>query len=299
MQAVKAKRTPVMVGIDPRWELLPKEFHDRYPQPVPLAQVASSYLTFVQGVIDAVADLVGVVKFQAAFFEAAGMSGTAALDYGLRYANSKELVVVLDGKRGDIGTTADAYADAYLDATRGDERAWMADALTVNPFLGRETIEPFVRVARQSGNGIFMLVRTSNPGSGDLQQIQVDGMTVSERLASWAEEWSLQTAGELGYGDVGAVVGATHREEIAGFRERLKHSPILLPGYGAQGATASDIAAAFDENGFGAVVNNSRGIIFAHRNEKFSSLGWKEAIRAATEEMIADLAANTPAGNLR
>ncbi|MBX9656081.1 orotidine-5'-phosphate decarboxylase, partial [bacterium] len=148
MNAVRAKRTPVMLGIDPRWDQLPLELRERHPDPPALPQIASGYLSFVQGVIDTLADIVPVVKFQAAFFEAAGMSGTAALDYGLRYAASKGLVVVLDAKRGDIGSTAEAYAEAYIDTERGDDRAWAADALTVNPFLGRETLEPFVRAAR-------------------------------------------------------------------------------------------------------------------------------------------------------
>ena len=299
MTAVRAKRTPVMVGIDPRWDQLPLELRQRYPDPPALPQIASSYLTFLQAVIDTLSDIVPVVKFQAAFFEAAGMSGTAAMDYGLRYAASKGLVVVLDGKRGDIGSTAEAYAEAYIDSARGDDRAWVADALTVNPFLGRETLEPYVRAARSSHTGLFVLVRTSNPGSGDLQLVQVDGQTISHRLAGWVEEWSSQTAGEFGYGEVGAVVGATHRDEIADFRSRLRHAPLLLPGYGAQGGTASDISAAFDENGLGAVVNNSRGITFAYNQEKYADLPWRDAIRAATEAMIKDLAQNTPAGNLR
>lgn len=299
MNAVRAKRTPVMLGIDPRWDQLPLELRERHPDPPALPQIASGYLSFVQGVIDTLADIVPVVKFQAAFFEAAGMSGTAALDYGLRYAASKGLVVVLDAKRGDIGSTAEAYAEAYIDTERGDDRAWAADALTVNPFLGRETLEPFVRAARRSKTGLFVLVRTSNPGSGDLQLVTVDGQTISHRLARWIEEWSAQTAGSHGYGEVGAVVGATHREEIADFRERLAHAPLLLPGYGAQGGTASDIAAAFDENGLGAVVNNSRGLTFAYNQEKYAGLPWRDAIRAATEAMIKDLSENTPAGNLR
>ena len=287
-----------MVGIDPRWDQLPLELRQRYPDPLP-PQIASSYLTFLQGVIDTLCDIVPVMKFQAAFFEAAGMSGTAALDYGLRYASSKGLVVVLDGKRGDIGSTAEAYAEAYIDSERNDDRAWVADALTVNPFLGRETLEPFVRAARKSQTGVFVLVRTSNQGSADLQMVQVDGQSISHRLAGWVEEWSSQTAGEFGYGEIGAVVGATHRDEIAEFRSRLAHAPMLLPGYGAQGATASDISAAFDDRGFGAVVNNSRGITFAYNQEKYAGLPWKDAIRAATETMIKDLAENTPAGNLR
>jgi len=299
MNAVRAKRTPVMLGIDPRWDQLPIELRERYPDPPALPQMAASYLSFVQAVIDTLSDIVPVVKFQAAFFEAAGMSGTAALDYGLRYASSKGLVVILDGKRGDIGSTAEAYAEAYIDAERGDDRAWMADAMTVNPFLGRETIEPFVRAARRSGTGLFVLVRTSNPGSGDLQLVTVDNQTISHRLAGWVEEWSTQTAGTHGYGEVGAVVGATHKEEIADFRARLAHAPLLLPGYGAQGGKGADIAAAFDENGLGAVVNNSRGLTFAYNQEKYASLPWRDAIRAATEAMIQDIAENTPAGNLR
>jgi orotidine-5'-phosphate decarboxylase len=265
------------------------------PTPIERANV---YSTFSKGILNAVADLVGVVKFQSAFFESAGFAGMAALDFSMRYAASLGLVVVLDGKRGDIGSTAEAYAEAYVDASAGEQRAWPADALTVNPFLGRETLEPFVTSATTTGTGLFILVRTSNPGSADLQMMSSGAGTISEMIGRWVEEWSRESKGPLGYGSIGAVVGATHREEIATFRALMPTVPMLLPGYGTQGGRGADLALAFDAMGLGAVVNNSRGIIFAFRDKAYEGVHWQDAARAATEAMIADLRSHTPAGNL-
>jgi orotidine-5'-phosphate decarboxylase len=297
MRAVQLKRTPTMVGIDPRWNSLPEEIKSDVPGKPTADQIAQGYDSFGRAVLEAVADLVPVVKFQSAFFEALGPAGMAVLWSLAELANRLGLIVVMDAKRGDIGSTAEAYADAYLAPLPGETKP-IADALTVNPFLGKETIEPFLQSSKAHHTGLFVLVRTSNPGSADLQLQRSNHGTISDQLARWVEDWSSQSAGNLGYGDVGAVVGATHASELHSFRQQMPHVPILLPGYGAQGGSAKDLADAFDDRGLGGVVNNSRGILFAYQTERLRGRDWRDAIRAATQEMIVDLAAHTPAGNL-
>lgn len=303
-EAVRRKKTPVMVGIDPRWELLPDEL--RTPAVAEhgetLEAVAEAYRTFGNAVIDRVADLVPVVKFQAAFFEAAGPAGMSTLHHLMTAARDAGLLVVLDGKRNDIGSTAEAYAAAYLGRTvvgSTESTPWPADALTVNAYLGAEGIEPFLDAARRHGAGFFVLVRTSNPGAGLLQDQSLGDRTVYQTIGDWVEEWSADSLGASGYGSVGAVVGATVPEQVVELRKRMPHVLLLLPGYGVQGGGARDTAAAFDANGLGAVVNNSRGVLFAYRNAEYADRPWRDAIADATRAMIDDLAANTRAGRLR
>lgn len=293
--AVRAKRTPVMVGMDPRFEQLPDDLREGV-DPSDLAGVAAAYERFGREVLDVAAELAPIVKFQAAFFEAAGPEGMRALAALMRHARSLGLLVVLDGKRNDIGSTAEAYARAYLG---GESGAWPSDATTVNAFLGRETLDPFLSHAVRAGCGFFVLVRTSNPGSKDLQEASCGDGDVSDRIAEWVEAASAARVGDCGYGPVGGVVGATHRAQIRRFRERMPHAVLLLPGYGTQGATASDVRDAFDAGGLGAVVNNSRGVLCAHQRPEYAGMDWREAVRAALEAMIRDLAEHTPAGNLR
>lgn len=294
---------PVMVGIDPRWEQLPRGFRDQAisERGKTLRAVAEAYERFAIEVIDAVADLAPIVKFQAAFFEAAGPLGLEALRQAMRYARKAGLLIVLDGKRNDIGATATAYAQAYLGAADIDgarESAWDADALTVNPYLGSEGIEPFLVEAEKSGGGVFLLVRTSNKGAGELQELETDGKRLYERVADKVEAWSSPRAGETGFGPMGAVVGATVPAQIGELRARMPHAIMLLPGYGAQGGRASDIGEAFRPDGLGAVVNNSRGIIFAHERPEHVGKPFVDAVRDATRQMIDDLAAHTPARRL-
>jgi orotidine-5'-phosphate decarboxylase len=297
MQAIVRKRTPAMVGIDPRWSSLPSSITDQVPGQPTAEQVAKGFHQFGQAILEATADLLAVVKFQSAFFEAAGPAGVQVLWSLAQMATRMGMLVIMDAKRGDIGSTAEAYAEAYLSPVPGEPRP-VADALTVNPFLGRETVDPFVKSASKHHGGVFVLVRTSNPGSADLQLQSSGGETVSDRIASWVEEWAKRSNGPLGFGSVGAVVGATHPAELLTFRKSMPHAILLLPGYGAQGGAAKDLADAFDSRGLGGIVNNSRGIIFAYQSEKRTSTDWPDAIRSATREMIADLADHTPAGNL-
>jgi len=304
-EQVQAKRTPALVGLDPRLDQLPKSIVEsaRQRETDQVAIAAAAFEEFCVRIIDVVAALVPAVKPQAAFFEEWGPDGCLALARVIRYARKSGLIVICDAKRGDIGSTAEAYARAYLAGEDPQAAVWAADALTVNPYLGRDTLEPFVEVAQQRGAGIYVLVRTSNPGAGTLQDRRSDSKPIYEHVAGVVEELALETSGEGRYGSVGAVVGATYPRELAELHELMPHVPLLVPGYGSQGGNAADVAGAFDADGLGAVVNNSRGINFAQSREPYSNrlseAEWEQAVEAATRDMIADLANHTPAGELR
>ncbi|MDA1183642.1 MAG: orotidine-5'-phosphate decarboxylase [Acidobacteria bacterium] len=292
--AVRRCKTPTLVGLDPRFDSLPaplKVGRDGRR----LADVAAAFETFCKGVIDVVAPRVAVVKPQAAFFEQVGVPGMAALASTIGYALEKGLLVILDGKRNDIGSTAAAYADGYL----GAGSAWQADALTVSPYLGADSLAPFVEVADARGAGMFVLVKTSNPGGGLFQDVADGDGPLYRHVAVHVEALNAERASQGRYGPVGAVVGATYPEQLTELRSLMPHAWFLVPGYGAQGGSAADVAGAFDVDGLGAVVNNSRGIIFAHaKDDRFGDARWQDAVDAATEDMIASLRDNTPAGRL-
>jgi len=290
---------PVLVGLDPQADLLPEGILPKQ-RDTGWAELAKGFSSFCRGVIDVVSPLVAIVKPQAAFFEQVGPSGMAALADVIQYAQSKGLLVILDGKRNDIGSTAAAYARGFLG--REGQSAWGADAMTVNPYLGDDSLKPFVDVATQRGAGVFVLVKTSNPGAKMFQDLMSGPRALHQHVAAYVEQLAQQTLGAGAYGSVGAVVGATHPEQLAQLRVEMPHTWFLVPGYGAQGATARDTAAAFDGHGHGAIINNSRGIIFAHRRgeyaQRFGSGRWQEAVEAATRDMIDQLRAETPAGRL-
>jgi orotidine-5'-phosphate decarboxylase len=210
------------------------------------------------------------------------------------------LLVIFDGKRNDIGSTATAYAKGILGP--GGTSAWGADALTVSPYLGDDSLQPFVDVAAQRGAGVYVLVKTSNPGGAMLQDLVADGRPIYRHVAEHVQGLARATSGACGYGAVGAVVGATYPEQLAELRAAMPNTWFLVPGFGSQGGTAGDVAAAFDDRGAGAIVNNSRGIIFAHSlspyAERFGAARWQEAVEAAAREMIEQLRAETPAGRL-
>lgn len=299
--AVERVGNPICVGIDPRPEEMPPGFLGQYP--MGLGGVARALGDFGSAVVDTVAGLVPVVKFQAAFYEAFGPEGFRALHESASRARDRGLLVILDGKRNDIGSTAEAYARAYLGRVEGaGGPTWPVDALTVNPYLGSDGIEPFVRVGAAEGRGIFVLDRTSNASAREFQDLKVDGRPLYRHVADRIAGWAAPHRGASGYSFVGAVVGATYPEELAELRGALPGVPFLVPGYGAQGGTAGSVAAAFDADGLGAIVNNSRGITSASNRpgarDRFGD-DWQSAIVAAVRAMADDLAANTPAGRLR
>ncbi len=311
IDAVRCRRTPVLVGLDPHYELLPEAVRPGGCDPAP-GEVAAAYRAFCCAVIDVVAPLVAAVKPQAAFFEQCGPHGMAALHAVIQHARRQGLLVIVDGKRNDIGSTAAAYAAGYL----GADSPWGADALTVNPYLGHDSLTPFVEQAQRSGAGIFVLVKTSNPGGGQFQDLLTSSAphrtdagdsplpqhALYRRVAEFVEQLAAQSAANAPYGAVGAVVGATYPQQLAELRAAMPHAWLLVPGYGAQGAAARDVAPAFDPQGLGAIVNNSRGILYAYRREpwstRFGQADWQRAVEAATREMIEQLRAETPAGRL-
>jgi orotidine-5'-phosphate decarboxylase len=286
--AVRVRGNPLCVGLDPRWDLLPKGVRDRHGGDT-LDAVAAAYEEFCIRVLDIVAPLVAVVKPQSAFFEACGPAGMVCLQNTLRYARDLGLVTILDSKRNDIASTAEAYADAAFDGMKiGEIRmpVWDADALTVNPYLGRDAIEPFLRSARRTGRGVYVLVRTSNAGAGQFQDLACDGEPLYQHIASAVQTWTRENLGQCGYGDVGAVVGATHAAELSKLRQALPNVLFLIPGFGAQGAQAGDVAGAFAKGEMGAVVNSSRGITAAFAPEERH---WEHAVENAARDAIAAL----------
>jgi orotidine-5'-phosphate decarboxylase len=295
---VIVKKSAVMVGLDPRWESLPAVF--RAGSDGSLALKAAAFERFCNGLIDAVAPHVAVVKPQAAFFEELGPAGMTALANVVDHAVRANLLVVMDGKRNDIGTTAEAYARAYLG--QKPLSAWGTDALTVSPYLGDDSLEPFVRIAKERHAGIFVLVKTSNPGGKRFQDLKVGDNLLFDEVGACVNQLAQSTASECGYGLVGAVVGATYPEQLSALRAKMPQTWFLIPGYGAQGGGAKDCAPAFDRQGLGAVINNSRGINFAFAlpayREKFGEAKWQAAAEAATLEMNAALSAETSTAKL-
>jgi orotidine-5'-phosphate decarboxylase len=308
-EQVRRRRTAVLVGLDPRWEQLPTPL--TAGGAADTSSRAATYARFCREVIDVVAPLVPAVKPQAAFFEQLGPAGMAALFEVIQHARAAGLIVIIDGKRNDIGSTAEAYAEAYLGSAADVDptgsalpqtSAWGGDALTVSPYLGDDSLRPFVDLGQRHGNGVFVLVKTSNPGGGQFQDLVVDGRPLYRHVGDFVERLAVETTGQCGYGAVGAVVGATYPQQLAELRQAMPHTWFLVPGYGAQGGAARDVAPAFDAQGLGAVVNSSRGIIFAHARKdfagRFAPADWQRAVEAATREMIDQLRADTPAGKL-
>jgi len=270
---VERKRSQLLAGLDPRLEQLPLEL--RGDAPMGSEQAASAYTRFCCGVIDAVAPYVVGIKPQIAFFEALGSHGMKAFEDVCAYARSAELMILADVKRGDIGSTARAYASAYLDERNGG--APVADAVTVHTYLGRESLEPFLKTARRNGSGIFCVLKTSNAG-GDVQDLTLsDGRPLWHQIAELVASWGEDLVGDCGLSSVGAVVGATHPREVGEARRLMPQAPLLLPGVGAQGATPADVARAFTSGPASALVSVSRSLIYAFRS---SDLDWRTATGA-------------------
>ncbi|QDU81351.1 Orotidine 5'-phosphate decarboxylase [Polystyrenella longa] len=299
-QLTQQKKTAALVGLDPRFDQLPEEIVKKAKanHSDPNEMVAAAFEEFCKRLIDVVAPLVPAVKPQAAFYEEWGPAGSRTLCRVIQYARKQGLLVICDGKRNDIGSTATAYAHAYLAGSDPEASPWGADALTVNPYMGSDTLEPFIKVAKERGAGLYVLVRTSNPGSGRFQNLEADGKPIYEHVAAEVEAFASQAELSEGYSSIGAVVGATYPAELEALRTQMPHVPFLVPGYGSQGGTSADVASAFDTGGLGALINSSRGINFAYNKpvyqEKFGPDQWEEAVHQATLDMIDDLATHTP-----
>ncbi len=281
------RKGPLCVGLDPRWESLPKAIREKHAEG--LESAARAVQQFCVRVMELVLPYCGIVKPQAAFFELLGPPGMDALRWVLDIAQDMKLVTILDAKRGDIASTATAYADAaFAGCTIDDETfpVWDADSLTINPYLGRDAVEPFLTAAKAADRGVFVLVRTSNPGAGLFQDLVCDGKPVYRHVADEVVKWNAPTIGASGLGDVGAVVGATHPKELAELRAAMPGVWFLVPGYGAQGGTAADVKAAYLPNGLGAVVNSSRGVTFPFKPD---DPDWEAKIVAAAKKAQAEL----------
>lgn len=263
------KKSPIVVGLDPRFESIPKDIRDsaieKYGET--FKAVSDSIITFNRGIIDAVKDIVPAVKPQIAFYEQYGIEGLIAYKDACDYARACGLIVVADVKRGDIGTTSKAYANAHIGKTRVGSKfysAFESDFATINPYLGDDCMMEFMEDIQNNNKGIFVLVKTSNKTSGQIQDLNVEGTTVYNKVADLVVAWNDKYCGETGYSPVGAVVGATYPEELDALRVKMPKAIFLVPGYGAQGGGADDVVGAFNEDGLGAIVNNSRGILYAY-----------------------------------
>ena len=280
-------QNPTAVGLDTAFEYLPDDLRAGVSD---FAGAASAIWQFNKKIIDSVYDIVPAVKVQIAYYEQYGAAGLETFIKTLRYAKEKGLIVITDAKRNDIGATASRYSAAFLSETGIGEKkaqAFPSDILTVNGYLGTDGIAPFTEDCKKYDKGVFVLVKTSNPSSGELQNLKLaDGRTVYECMGDMVELWGEGTVGKYGYSAVGAVVGATHPEEAAVLRKRLPHTFFLIPGYGAQGGNAEMLKCCFRKGGTGGIVNNSRGILCAYKKKGGA---YYEAARQACLEMKADL----------
>lgn len=294
IEKIQATQNPTVVGLDPRPDYIPanivKDAQDRYGKTTIAAKYA--LLAYNKGIIDAVSDIVPAVKPQMAFYEQFGAEGVDAFIQTVAYAKSKDLVVIGDIKRSDIASTAEAYSDGHIgrvDVFGEAVSVFDEDFITLNPFLGEDSVEPFLKNCAKYDKGLFLLVKTSNAGSGNFQDLVVDGRHIYEIMANYVNKWGEGFVGKNGYSSIGAVVGATHPAVAAKLRVQMPRTFFLVPGYGAQGGSASDIAVSFDKNGGGAIVNNSRGIIAAYKTERYAQMSYDEAARAAALVMRDEL----------
>ena len=300
IEKIEACQDPTVVGLDPRLSMIPEaireEAYEKYGK-TPEGAAEAFYL-FNKEILDAAYDLIPAVKPQVAMYEMYGVPGLAAYIKTIAYAREKGLIVIGDIKRSDIASTAQAYADGHIGVApvEGEKyEIYQEDFVTLNPYLGVESIEPYFKNMKDYNKGIFVLVKTSNPGSGQIQDLLAgpEDKPLYEIVGGLVEEWGSDFRGQYGYSDVGAVVGATHPEQGKRLREVLPHTFFLVPGYGAQGATAQDLRGCFDKEGRGAIVNSSRGIIAAWQKEKYASAfradQWAQASRQAVLDMKEDL----------
>lgn len=289
ISAIQSKRAPICVGIDPMLDTFPEELQVKNQRD--LDACVDAIFDFCSGVLQAVAPIAPIVKFQSAYFEKYLWEGVRTYYELVQMAQELGLLVIGDVKRGDIGSTSEAYAAAHLAGVEFSDFDDIAtpDAITINPYLGMDTLEPFLNVCREEAKGVFVLVRTSNPGSKDLQDVKLEtGQTVSEYVATQltALAKNPQLMGDHGYSNLGTVVGATQSHTMQSLREKLPHSYFLLPGYGAQGATADMTRMAFDKNGLGAIVSASRSVLYPKR---LAGESWQTAIARAAETMAAEV----------
>lgn len=287
---IKECDNPTVAGIDTSFDYLPEDMRAGVKD---FKGAAEAILAFNKKIIDNICDIVPCVKVQIAYYEMYGIEGMRVFAETLRYASEKGMFVMTDAKRNDIGATAECYAKAYLGETQvgeGSYTAFDSDFLTVNGYLGSDGIKPFLNWMDKRDKGIFVLVKTSNKSSGELQDLKLEnGKTVYEYMGSLVEEWGKESIGKYGYSAVGAVVGATHPAQAEILRREMPHTFFLIPGYGAQGGKADDLKVCFGKDGLGGIVNSSRGILCAYKQEKYAGMAFDAAARQACVDMKNDL----------
>ncbi len=295
LDLIDKRQNPCIVGLDPRIDKIPdcikknkKDLNN------PFEAARETIIEFNKAIIDNLKDIVPAVKPQIAFYEQYGSEGVKAYEETVKYAHQMGLLVIGDAKRNDIGSTAKAYANGHLGKVSlihgGSSPSFDVDMMTINAYLGTDGIKPFIEVCRELGKGIFVLVKTSNPSSGELQDTTIsNGVTVYESIAQQVAQLGEELIGERGYSSIGAVVGATFPRVAEKLRQIMPSNFFLVPGYGAQGGKADDVVACFDDDGYGAIVNSSRGIIFAYQKEPYSSRYEPEEFYLASKEAALDM----------
>ncbi len=299
IEKIAEMKNPTVVGLDPKLDYVPEyikaEAFEKHGKTLEAA--AEAILTFNKMIIDEIHDVVPAIKPQAAYYEMYGWQGVKTLKETIDYAKSKGMFVITDGKRNDIGATMEAYAAAHLGVTAVDAEeieAFGADALTVNGYLGTDGISPLLNICKERDKGIFVLVKTSNKSSGELQDRKIEDKTVYAVMGEMCEKWGKDNIGKYGYSAVGAVVGATYPQQLEEMRNQLPHTFFLVPGYGAQGGGAAGIAKAFDKNGLGAIVNSSRAVMCAYKTEGCDEKDFAKAARREVLRMKEDITSHIP-----
>ncbi len=295
IEQIKEKDNKTVIGLDPRYEMIPECIKSKYPQN--LIGVSEAIIEFNKKLIDATYDIIPAVKPQIAFYEMYGLEGIRAFKETCEYAKEKGMLVIADIKRGDIGTTAKAYSNAFLGKTKIEEKEigiYDVDFVTLNPYMGIDSIKPFIEDCEKYNKGVFILIKTSNPSSKEIQDLKLeDGEELYTKVAQLVEKWGENLRGKYGYSSISAVVGATYPKELQNLRKIAPHTFFLIPGYGAQGGKAKDIALGFDKNGIGGIVNSSRGLIYAYKSDlwktKYTEEEFAEATRAEAIRMKEEL----------
>ena len=295
IEKIKETGNPTVMGLDPRFEMLPECVTNKYPKT--LEGVAEAIIEYNKALIDATYDIIPAIKPQIAFYEMFGIPGMKAFEETCKYAKEKGMIIIADIKRGDIGSTAAGYSNAYLGKTKiGDieQSIFDVDFVTVNPYMGTDCVKPFIEDCKKYNKGLFILVKTSNPSSGELQDIKLEsGEEVYTNVAKLVEKWGEELIGEYNYSSIAAVVGATYPKQLEDIRKTAPHTFFLIPGYGAQGGKPEDIALGFDDNGLGGIVNASRSLMCAYKSDRwkneFEEKDYAKATRAEALRMKEEL----------
>lgn len=295
IQKIKETNNPTVIGLDPRYDMLPNCIKQNYTGSV--KRICEGILEYNKALIDNVCDIIPAVKPQMAFYEAFGLDGIQCFQETCKYAKENNMIVIVDAKRGDIGSTAESYSSAYIGKTKVEDQLYgldYIDFITVNAYFGTDCVKPFIEDCKKYDKGIFILVKTSNPSSGELQDLKLEnGKTIYETMGNLVETWGTELIGENGYSSIAAVVGATYPEQLQTLREQMPHTFFLIPGYGAQGGKAGDIALGFDKNGLGGIINASRSLMCAYKSDRwkdqFSDEEFAKATRAEAIRMRDEL----------